>query len=113
MFRTGALRRVWAVVLVLIVLSATVIAACGAGLEENASGEEIYNARCSSCHRRDLSGGIGPPLGAGSEAVDRPLEYYEITIMSGKGRMPSFRSSLTEGQISRVIDYVISVQEAG
>jgi mono/diheme cytochrome c family protein len=101
------------VALVLIVLCATVLAGCGDGLEENASGEEIYNARCSSCHRRDLRGGIGSPLGPGSEAVDRPLEYYEITIISGKGRMPSFRSSLTEEQISRVIDYVISVQEAG
>lgn len=113
MVETGGPRRVWMVVLVLSVLCATVLAGCGAGLDPNAGGEEIYNARCSSCHRRDLSGGIGPPLGPGSEAVDRPLQYYEITITSGKGRMPSFRSSLTEEQISRVIDYVISVQEAG
>jgi mono/diheme cytochrome c family protein len=102
-----------AVLLALVTLSATLLAACGAGLEETASGEEVFNARCASCHRKDLSGGIGPALGAGSDAVDRPLDYYEITIKSGKGRMPSFGSSLTDEQISRVIDYVLSVQGNG
>ncbi len=95
------------------VLSAALLAGCGSGLEDNASGEEVYNARCASCHRKDLSGGIGPELGPGSEAVDRPLDYYEITIKTGKGRMPSFRSTLTDAQITRVIEYVISIQTAG
>ncbi|MDH3261604.1 MAG: cytochrome c [Acidimicrobiia bacterium] len=104
-------RRGLVALLVLVVLSTNLLAACGAGLDENASGEQVYNARCSSCHRKDLSGGIGPALGPGSEAVDRPLEYYEITINSGKGRMPSFGSSLTDEQISRVIDYVIAFQD--
>ena len=106
----------WKSVLVLLVpaiFCATLLAGCGAGLDDNATGEEIYNARCSSCHRKDLSGGIGPALGPGSEAVDRPLEYYEITITAGKGRMPSFGSSLTDEQVARVIDYVISVQSGG
>ena len=93
-----------------VVLSAAVLAGCGGGLAADADGEEIFNARCASCHRRDLSGGIGPALGPGSEAAGRPLEYYQITIASGKGRMPSFGSSLTEEQIFRVIDYVLSVQ---
>ena len=99
--------------LALVVLSTTVLTACGGRLESNASGEEIYNARCASCHRKDLSGGVGPALGPGSEAVGRPLDYYEITISTGKGRMPSFRSTLTEEQISRVIDYVLGVQNGG
>jgi len=99
--------------LALAMLSLTVLSACGAGLDEMASGEEIYNARCASCHRQDLSGGIGPPLGPGSEAVDRPLEYYEIAIISGKGRMPSFGSTLTDEQISRVLDYIFAVQGGG
>ncbi len=96
----------------LVVVFSTLLVGCDGGLEENASGQEIYEARCASCHRKDLSGGIGSPLGPGSDAVDRPLEYYEITIKTGKGRMPSFRSTLTEEQISRVIDYVLSVQNA-
>jgi mono/diheme cytochrome c family protein len=105
-------RRGFLLVLLSLVLSAGLLAGC-AGLDENATGEEIYNARCASCHRKDLSGGLGPPLGPGSEAVDRPLEYYEITINTGIGRMPSFKSSLSVDQIQRVIDYVKSVQAAG
>jgi mono/diheme cytochrome c family protein len=96
-----------------VVLTAGLLAGCGSGLEDNASGEEIYNARCASCHRQNLSGGIGPALGPGSEAVDRPLDYYEITIKTGKGRMPSFGSTLTDAQITRVIEYVIGIQNAG
>ena len=101
------------VLMALLVLAATVLAGCGGGLEDNASGEEIYNARCSSCHRKDLTGGIGPRLGPGSDAVDRPLDYYDITIRTGKGRMPSFGSTLSDEQITRVIDYVLGVQNAG
>ena len=46
-------------------------------------------------------------------AVDRPFDYYEITIKTGKGRMPSFRSTLTDAQVTRVIEYMISIQNAG
>jgi mono/diheme cytochrome c family protein len=99
--------------LVPVVLLAVLLAGCGAGLAEDASGEEIYNARCASCHRQDFSGGIGPPLGPGSEAADRPREYYEVTITAGIGRMPSFRTTLSEAQIDRVIDYVLAAQSAG
>lgn len=107
-----ARRRIAAALLALAGLGATVLAGCGSGLDESANGEQIYNARCASCHRKDLSGGIGPALGPGSDAVDRPLEYYEITITSGKGRMPSF-ASLTDQQISQVIDYIFAVQGGG
>ncbi len=110
---TCARRVCMPLLLVLVLLSASLLAGCGSGLAEDADGEEIYNARCSSCHRRDLSGAIGPALGPGSEAVDRPLEYYEITITSGKGRMPSFGSTLTDDQITRVIEYILAVQRAG
>lgn len=89
---------------------ALVMAGCGSSLADDASGQEIYEARCASCHRSDLSGGIGPALGAGSAAVDRPLEYYQVTISAGKGRMPSFGGSLSDDQIARVVDYIRSVQ---
>jgi len=32
------------------------------------SGEEVYQARCSSCHGSDLSGRVGPSLNAESSA---------------------------------------------
>lgn len=107
---SATLRRRVAALVVPLVLSAALLMGCGGALEADAGGEEIFNARCASCHRKDLSGGIGPALGPDSGAAGRPIEYYRITIASGKGRMPSFGSSLTEEQISRVIDYVLSVQ---
>ena len=105
-------RRGFLLGLIALTLGAGLLAGC-AGLDEDATGEEIYNARCASCHRKDLRGGLGPPLGPGSAAADRPLEYYEITINTGKGRMPSFESSLTPEQKQRVIDYIFSIQAAG
>jgi mono/diheme cytochrome c family protein len=113
MSATPVRKRILVALAVFVLLAAMLLTGCGGGLEDDASGEEVYNARCSSCHRKDLRGGIGPPLGPGSDAVDRPLDYYEITITTGKGRMPSFGSTLTDAQISRVIEYVIDVQNAG
>ncbi len=110
---TSARRRFVLLLLALALFSTILLSGCGAGLDENATGEEVFNARCASCHRKDMTGGLGPPLGPGSEAADRPLEYYQITINTGKGSMPSFKSSLSEAQITRVIEYVLSVQAGG
>ena len=79
-------------------------------LAEDATGEEIYQQLCSNCHDHDLSGRIGPPLGPGSNAAGRPDLFLEITIMEGRGRMPSFSSSLNEAQLDRLIRFIREVQ---
>ena len=78
---------------------------------DDASGAQVYSMLCSNCHGDDLEGGIGPPLGPGSNAADQPDSFLETTIEHGRGRMPSFDSSLDEDQLVRLIDYIREVQE--
>lgn len=101
------MRTVKTIILLLVVM---LLAGCTTDLEVDASGPEIYSALCSRCHAGDLSGGVGPPLGAGSEVAGQADSYLIQTITSGLGRMPSFRNTLTEEQIRRVFDYLRSVQ---
>jgi len=78
---------------------------------EDATGAEIYSMLCANCHGPDLEGGIGPPLGPGSNAVTRPDSFLETTIIHGRGRMPSFSSSLSDQQLASLIDHIRQVQE--
>jgi mono/diheme cytochrome c family protein len=75
----------------------------------DASGEEIYAQLCARCHGIDLDGGVGPALGPGSNAAREGRDYMEFTILNGRGRMPSF-SSLDDGQLRRLVDYLLEVQ---
>lgn len=88
-----------------------VLAGCSVGRPaEDATGEEIYAQLCSRCHAGDLSGGVGPDLGPGSLSASETDEFLEFTIMNGRGRMPSFESSLDEAQLDRLIGYIREVQ---
>ena len=86
------------------------LGACSLGRpDEDATGEEIYAELCARCHGADLGGGVGPPLGPGSDAAGEDDEYIEFTVLNGRGRMPSF-SSLDDGQVERLIGYIRGVQ---
>lgn len=86
------------------------LSACSlGGPAEDATGEEIYAQLCARCHDGDLSGGVGPALGPGSNAASEDDEYLEFTIVNGRGRMPSF-SSLTEQQVDRLVAHIREVQ---
>ncbi|MBW3667351.1 MAG: cytochrome c [Actinobacteria bacterium] len=78
---------------------------------EDATGAEIYSMLCANCHGDDLEGGIGPPLGPRSNSAARPDSFLETTIEHGRGRMPSFSTSLSEEQLARLIDHIREVQE--
>lgn len=82
------------------------LAACGVTVPDEATGPEIYDLVCARCHASDLGGGVGPALGAGSEAAAKADDAYIQTITRGRGRMPAFGSSLTDAQIDLVIDYL-------
>lgn len=90
----------------LIAVVSIVFAACGAEVAPDASGAEIYEQVCARCHGSDLSGGLGPALGAGTAAAEQTDEAYVQTITRGRGRMPAFGSSLTDAQIELVIDFL-------
>jgi mono/diheme cytochrome c family protein len=96
--------------LAIVALFGVVVAACVGRPDADASGEEIYLQLCSNCHGDQLEGGVGPPLGPGTNAAEQPDEYLRLTIVEGRGRMPSFSSSLTDDQVGRLIDYLREAQ---
>lgn len=84
-----------------------VVTACSTGQPaETATGREIYTQLCSSCHGGSLEGRVGPPLGPGSNAAEQPDEFLEVTISNGRGRMPSFSSTLDQRQLTLLIEYL-------
>lgn len=88
------------------------LAACSvARPPDDATGEQVYQLLCANCHGADLSGAIGPALGPGSDAATRPDRFLELTVLRGRGSMPSFSSSLNEEQLQRLIDYMREVQK--
>ena len=95
-------------VLSLLVLG--LLTACTGRPGEGATGEEIYQQLCANCHADDLSGGIGPALGPGSNSAEQPDDFLEVTILRGRGSMPSFSSSLDTTQLDRLVGYLREVQ---
>jgi mono/diheme cytochrome c family protein len=97
---------------VALALLLTLLPACAVGRPpEDATGAEIYSNLCANCHGDGMEGGIGPPLGPGSNSADRPDSFLETTIEHGRGRMPSFSSTLSDEQLARLIDHIREVQE--
>ena len=96
--------------MVLVAVLATTSCSLGRPADD-ATGEEIYAQLCSRCHGSDLGGGVGPALGPGSPLVSETDEYIEFTVLNGRGRMPSFSSSLDEAQLDRLVAYIREVQQ--
>jgi mono/diheme cytochrome c family protein len=92
--------------MVILALLGLLAGACVGRPPEDATGQEIYLQLCSNCHGDGLEGAIGPALGPASNAATRPDEYLRVTITEGRGRMPSFSSTLTTDQVDRLIDYM-------
>ncbi len=88
------------------------VSACGTQVPDDASGTEIYELVCARCHGSQLGGGVGPALDAGSDAAANTDAYYQQTISRGRGRMPSFGSSLSDEQIDLVIDFLREQQRS-
>ncbi|MGH8926847.1 MAG: c-type cytochrome [Acidimicrobiia bacterium] len=88
------------------------VGACTRQPPPDATGAEIYTAVCAGCHTEDLSGGIGPALGPGSNAAAQDDEFLLLTVTRGRGRMPSFETTLSPEQIERVVEYLRSRQSA-
>ena len=97
--------------LAVLVAAALVFSGCSlGGPPEDATGEDIYAELCARCHGADLSGGVGPALGPGTSSAAESDEFLVFTIMNGRGRMPSFSSSLDDQQVDRLVGYIREVQ---
>ncbi len=92
--------------LLLVIVVGMLVTACVGRPADDATGQEIYLQLCSNCHADDLSGALGPGLGAGTDAAREPDEFLRITITDGRGRMPSFKSSLSDDQVELLIGYM-------
>ena len=89
-----------------------VVTACNDPLEGK-GGEELYRETCAHCHGVDLSGGIGPAIGQGSNAdVELTDTQIRNVIKIGPGSMPGFDDRLSEGQIDSLVAYLRLVQRA-
>jgi mono/diheme cytochrome c family protein len=85
--------------------------ACSVGRPaSDATGAEIYAQLCANCHGADLSGGVGPDLGPESSSASESNEFLEFSIINGRGRMPSFSSSLDDQQLELLVGYIREVQ---
>jgi mono/diheme cytochrome c family protein len=100
------LRRIMAMAAVFVALGGCALGRPAA----DATGEEIYDQLCARCHGANLEGVIGPALGPGSEVAEEADDFIEFTIIHGRGRMPSFSSTLGGAQIDRLVVYIRGVQ---
>lgn len=101
----GRVRRLLSLI-VIIALSAACVNRPG----PDASGREVYLDVCARCHGSDLNGGIGPALGPDSVAAGQADEFLVTAIVDGRGRMPSFRQTLSSEHIERLVEYIRAVQ---
>jgi len=86
------------------------VAAGCSGPANDAFGADLYSSSCAHCHGSDLAGGIGPPLGAGSNAATLTDQQIVDVIRIGPGAMTSFGSRFTEAQLDSLVDYLRTEQ---
>ena len=69
------------------------------------SGKELFAQHCSRCHGSDGEGSAGPRL-AGRVTDEYPDIEDEIEVVTdGTGAMPSFRGTVSDADIRRVVEY--------
>jgi cytochrome c6 len=72
-------------------------------------GASTFAQNCSACHQLTGKGVPGAfPALAGNSFVQGPPDKVALTLLNGRGGMPSFRNDLTDAQIASAISYVRS-----
>lgn len=70
-----------------------------------ASGQQVYQARCQSCHGSKGQGGTGMKL-AGKVTTEFPNIDDQITVIeNGRGSMPAWKNQLSAEEIEAVARY--------
>jgi len=74
-------------------------------------GQDIWAARCATCHGSTGNGGTGPKLADGKATEKYPDLAVQTSIIANGvgGRMPSFREKLTPDEIDAVARYTREV----
>ncbi len=94
----------------LAVLAVTVCLAGSMSFAQSA-GEAIYKAKCASCHGSTGTPSPGIAKTMGVKPVSDPdmkklsLDDEIAAVTNGKGKMPAFKSKLTEAEIKDSVTY--------
>ncbi len=93
-----------------------------------ASGEDIFQANCATCHARDASGYVGPQLlnvferydwdPDDEESLDHARAAVEDAIRTGRfvpgqADMPPFGQTLSDDAIEQLVDHIEGFQVTG
>ena len=88
----------------IIILMGIVAIMTSFALPQQTTGKEIFESNCSKCHGKE-----GTKKGFGVKSLQKSqlttAENTEI-ITNGKGKMPSWKGSLTTEQINQVVGYI-------
>ena len=92
----------------LIAASALSLTMVGAALAAP-DGASLFQENCSACHQPTGQGipGAFPAL-AGNPFVVGPADPVAVTVLNGRGGMPTFKEDLTDEQIATILTYVRS-----
>ena len=99
------------VAVALLVIAVTMAASPAAG-QGNTAGEDVYKAKCATCHGQDGSGNT--PVGKSLQVADlrsaavQSKSDAELTqsVSEGKGNMPGFKGNITDDEIHAVVTFV-------
>jgi cytochrome c6 len=81
------------------------------------SGADTYKAKCAMCHSADGSGSTPAGKSMGAIPFSSPILIKAsdadliAATTNGKGKMPSYKSQLTQPQIAAVITYLRTLQK--
>ena len=95
----------------MLVIAITMAASPAAG-QGNKAGEDVYQAKCATCHGQDGSGNT--PVGKSLQVADlrsaavQSKSDAELTqsVSDGKGNMPGFKGNITDDEIHAVVTFV-------
>jgi len=71
-----------------------------------ATGQQVYDRNCASCHGRSGGGGVGPALGNIEKTYPNVDAHTAIVAKGVRGtNMPAFEDRLTPEEIDAVVRY--------
>ena len=82
-------------------------------VESQKAGERLYLQRCALCHAGTppLFATYGPPLDQ-QLVKNRGDEWVRKFIVEGSSRMPAFRYTLDEAQVTSIIEFLKTHKDA-
>lgn len=85
------------------------LAGCSGGGADQFGGE-LFASSCAHCHGSDLAGGVGPALGAGSNAVTLSDQQITDVVRIGPGAMTAFGDRFSQEQLDSLVAFLRSQQ---